>query len=310
MMDTVKLGALFACWYAFNIGYNIQNKKLLNVFPFPYTASVLQLGVGILYFVPLWLAGLRKQPKLTGENLKSLSPIATFHGIGHVATVVSLGAGAVSFTHIIKAAEPFFSVVMSGIFLKSFFPIPVYLTLLPVVAGVALASLSELSFSALSFGAAMASNLAFSLRAIFSKKQMGQPMGENMNAANLYAVLTVLSFIGLLPVALLMESPAKLTAGWNAAVAAGSVTAKGLSWLMLSSGLFYYLYNEFAFLCLDNVHPITHAVGNTIKRVVIILASVVVFGSTMTANGIAGSGLAIGGVLMYSLAKNYYDGKK
>merc|ERR1711907_846985 len=104
------------------------------------------------------------------------------------------------------------------------------------------------------------SNLAFSLRAIFSKKQMGKPSGENMDAANLYAVLTCLSFAGLLPLALLVESPAKLIAGWKAALAAGTITAKGLSWLLLSSGLFYYLYNEFAFLCLDNVHPITHAV--------------------------------------------------
>jgi hypothetical protein len=30
------------------------------------------------------------------------------------------------------------------------------------------------------------------------------------------------------------------------------------------------------------VAPVTHALGNTIKRVVIIIASVVVFGTTMT----------------------------
>ena len=42
-----------------------------------------------------------------------------------------------------------------------------------------------------------------------------------------------------------------------------------------ASAIFYYLYNEVAFLTLDNVAPVTHALGNTIKRVVIILASVV-----------------------------------
>jgi solute carrier family 35 protein E1 len=125
-----------------------------------------------------------------------------------------------------------------------------------------------------------------------------------MGAANLYGVLTIMSFIGLLPIALVMESPAKLKAGWDAAIAAGH-TAKYLIQTSLVSGFFYYLYNEVAFLCLDNVHPITHAVGNTIKRVVIILASVVVFGTTMTPLNKIGSSLAIFGVLLYSLAKQY-----
>jgi solute carrier family 35, member E1 len=45
----------------------------------------------------------------------------------------------------------------------------VYAALLPVVGGVALACLKELDFSWVSFGAAMASNLLFALRANFSK---------------------------------------------------------------------------------------------------------------------------------------------
>merc|ERR1711998_631134 len=224
-LATLKLGALFACWYAFNIGYNVYNKKLLNVYPFPWTMSVLQLGVGILYFLPLWLTGLRQAPTLSVDNLIALIPVAACHAIGHLCTVVSLGAGAVSFTHIVKAAEPFFSVVMSAIFLQSFFPLPVYATLLPVVAGVSIASLSELTFSWTSFLSAMGSNTAFSLCAILSKMQMGKPLGKNMNAANLYAVLTVLAFLGLLPFALLVETPSKLIAGWTATLEADRITS-------------------------------------------------------------------------------------
>jgi solute carrier family 35 protein E1 len=57
---------------------------------------------------------------------------------------------------------------------------------------------------------------------------------------------------------------------------------------------------------LDQVAPVTHALGNTIKRVVIILTSVIVFGTTMTTQGAIGSAIAIGGVLLYSLAKNKF----
>jgi solute carrier family 35, member E1 len=77
---------------------------------------------------------------------------------------------------------------------------------------------------------------------------------------------------------------------------------KDLLFYLLSSGAFFYLYNEVAFLALDSVHPVTHAVGNTIKRVVIIGASILVFKNPITMQGYIGSAIAIAGVLLYSLA--------
>jgi solute carrier family 35 protein E1 len=90
----------------------------------------------------------------------------------------------------------------------------------------------------------------------------------------------------------------------NKMIAAG--TAKSFYIQTFLSAIFYYLYNEVAFLALDSVAPITHALGNTIKRVVIILTSVVVFGTKLTGQGAVGSSIAILGVLLYSLAKDYF----
>ena len=58
------------------------------------------------------------------------------------------------------------------------------------------------------------------------------------------------------------------------------------------------------------VNPVTHAVGNTIKRVVIIVASVVAFKTPMSTGSIIGSSVAIAGTLMYSLAMNASKSKK
>lgn len=54
----------------------------------------------------LWLTGLRKAPKLSFDNVKTLSSQAFFLAATHVAGVISFGAGAISFTHILKATEP------------------------------------------------------------------------------------------------------------------------------------------------------------------------------------------------------------
>mmetsp|Transcript_31065 Transcript_31065/g.29662 ORF Transcript_31065/g.29662 Transcript_31065/m.29662 type:complete len:373 (+) Transcript_31065:111-1229(+) len=304
MAKTLKVGSLFGLWYALNIGYNIYNKKVLNMVPqLTYMVAWVQLALGLLYVLPLWGLGLRKGPILNTEEIKTLVPIAVLHSLTHLGAVISLGAGAVSFTHIVKAAEPAVSAALSAVFLKSFLPIPVYLSLLPVMGGVAMASLTELSFSWLSFGSAMVSNVASAARGIVGKMNMGKPQGQNMNAVNLYAVMTILSTIILAPVCFAVEG-AKIAPTLKAVIAAGN--GKTLAIQTILSAVFYYLYNEVAFLALDNVAPVTHALGNTIKRVVIILTSVVVFGSTMTTQGAIGSAIAIGGVLLYSLAKNYF----
>jgi|TARA_B100000780_G_scaffold251378_1_gene197988 solute carrier family 35 protein E1 len=54
------------------------------------------------------------------------------------------------------------------------------------------------------------------------------------------------------------------------------------------------------------VAPVTHAVTNTVKRVVIILASILVFKTSITPLGALGSAITISGALLYGLAKNKY----
>jgi len=219
--------------------------------------------------------------------------------------VVSLGAGAVSFTHIIKASEPVVSAGLSALLLGAVYSPITYLTLVPIVGGVALASLKELSFTWVGFIAAMGSNLSSALRAILAKKTMGGGVGENMTEANLYAVLTILAFIAMVPISLLIESPAAVMATIKAATATG-LTSKYLWTQSILAGAFYYLYNEVAFLALGRVNPVTHAVGNTIKRVVIIIASVIAFKTPISTLGVIGSSIAILGTLLYSLAKSKF----
>jgi solute carrier family 35, member E1 len=177
VVKRLTVGFYIALWYAFNIVYNISNKKVLTWFPMPWFVSWIQLVVGVLYVLPIWGLKLRKSPKVTLEAMKTLLPISVAHVVGHVSTVVSLGAVAVSFTHVVKSMEPFVNVIGSAVFLNSVFPLPVYLSLLPVIGGVILASVAELSFTWLGFLSAMTSNFAFTARNIFSKLSMNKPKG-------------------------------------------------------------------------------------------------------------------------------------
>ncbi|CAM9460581.1 unnamed protein product, partial [Ectocarpus sp. 13 AM-2016] len=130
----------FGLWYALNVWYNIVNKKVLNALPLPSSIAVLQLGIGSLWVGTQWLVRARTPPgKLAATGAARLTPVAFFHGGGQLATVLSLGAGAVSFTHVVKAMEPFFSALVAAVWFRQIFRWQVYASLLPVVAGVSLA---------------------------------------------------------------------------------------------------------------------------------------------------------------------------
>ena len=63
------------------------------------------------------------------------------------------------------------------------------------------------------------------------------------------------------------------------------------------------LNNEVMYMCLARVNPVTLAVGNTVKRVVIIAAAMVVLGEAMEPVAMVGTTVAIAGVLLYSILK-------
>lgn len=236
-----------------------------------------------------------------------MARVGLFHSLGQLATVLSLGAGPVSFTHIVKAMEPFFSAVVSGLFFNKWMSPQVYATLIPVVGGVGYACLKELSFSWLAFGAAMASNLFFALRAVMSKLalQSGKDTGSNLSSPNLFGLVTWAALFISIPIALIGEGREFMDL---LSIALKSVESNAQFYRALFlSGLFHYLNNEVMYLALGSVHPVTLAVGNTMKRVFILVASVMVFRNPISGQAMIGSGVGIGGVLLYSLTKQYYE---
>jgi len=302
LIDTLKTGAYFAAWYFFNTAYNIYNKKALNAVALPWTAATIHLATGIPYVLFLWATQLRAAPQVSVQNVKNLSGVIAGHLGTHVGGVVASGAGAVSFMQIVKASEPVVSCILSAVLLGQVFTPAVYLTLIPIVGGVALASVTELSFTWLAFGSAMVSNVSSAMRAILAKKAMSKPQGKNMTEANLYGVLTIACFCLLLPVSLLVETPGKIAATWAAANAAG-ISSGYIAWNLFMSGACYYLYNETAFLALGRVNAVTHAIASTVKRIFIIIASVIVFRTSLSPLGIAGSAIAVAGAFLYAIAK-------
>jgi len=297
MGKTLVLGGMFGLWYFFNIFFNIYNKQVLKVFRFPVSCTEFQFIVGGLLACFVWVTGLHKRPKgLTKQDLVTIFPLACVHTLGNVLTNVSLGKVAVSFTHTIKAMEPFFSVVMSSLFLGDTPTLPIVASLFPIVGGVALASCTEASFNWAGFGAAMGSNLTFQSRNVLSKKFMGKTTLDNIN---LFSVITIMSSFLLLPFALFFEgfnyTPAKITAM--------GLDPQFILTRALFAGVCFHMYQQVSYMILQKVSPVTHSIGNCVKRVVVIVSSVIVFATPVSMLNAVGTAIALSGVFMYSQVK-------
>lgn len=293
----VKIGIYFATWWALNVVFNIYNKKVLNAFPFPWLTSTLSLAAGSLIMLVSWALRVVEAPKTDMEFWKTLFPVAVAHTIGHVAATVSMSKVAVSFTHIIKSGEPAFSVLVSRFILGETFPMPVYLSLLPIIGGCGLAALTELNFNMIGFMGAMISNLAFVFRNIFSKRGM---KGKSVSGMNYYACLSILSLLILTPFAIAVEGPQMWALGWKEAV---SQIGPNFVWWVVAQSVFYHLYNQVSYMSLDEISPLTFSIGNTMKRISVIVSSIIIFRTPVQPVNALGAAIAIFGTFLYSQAK-------
>jgi solute carrier family 35 protein E1 len=293
----VKIGIYFATWWSLNVVFNIYNKKVLNAFPFPWLTSTLSLAAGSLIMLISWALRIAEAPKTDLEFWKTLLPVAVAHTIGHVAATVSMSKVAVSFTHIIKSGEPAFSVLVSRFILGESFPMQVYLSLLPIIGGCALAAVTELNFNMIGFMGAMISNLAFVFRNIFSKKGM---KGKSVSGMNYYACLSLLSLLILTPFAIAVEGPQMWAVGWQNAI---SQIGPNFIWWVLAQSVFYHLYNQVSYMSLDEISPLTFSIGNTMKRISVIVSSIIIFRTPVQPVNALGAAIAVFGTFLYSQAK-------
>uniref|UniRef100_A0A164UM35 Sugar phosphate transporter domain-containing protein n=1 Tax=Daucus carota subsp. sativus TaxID=79200 RepID=A0A164UM35_DAUCS len=239
--ETLVLGLLFGLWYLFNIYFNIYNKQVLKVYPYPVTVTAVQFAVGTVLVMFMWTSNLYRRPKISGAQLVAILPLALVHTLGNLFTNMSLGKVAVSFTHTIKAMEPFFSVVLSAMFLAE----------------------------------------------------------ESLDNITLFSIITIMSFFLLAPVAVFMEgvrfTPAYLqSAGLN---------VEQVYTRSLLAALCFHAYQQVSYMILQRVSPVTHSVGNCVKRVVVIVTSVLFFRTPVSPINSLGTGVALAGVFLYSRVK-------
>ncbi|XAR50870.1 hypothetical protein NMG60_11005323 [Bertholletia excelsa] len=291
---------LVSAWYAANIGVLLLNKYLLSNYGFKYpifltmchmTACTLLSYVAIVWMKLVPLQTVRSRMQFTKVATLSLVFCASV-----VSGNISLRYLPVSFIQAVGATTPFFTAVFAYIMTVKREAWLTYMTLIPVVTGVVIASEGEPSFHLFGFIMCLGATAARALKTVLQGILLSSE-GEKLNSMNLLLYMAPVAALFLLPATLLME---KNVVAITIALARDDIK---IIWYLLFNSTLAYFVNLTNFLVTKHTSALTLQVLGNAKGAVAVVVSILIFKNPVSVTGMLGYILTVIGVVLYSEAK-------
>ncbi|URD90412.1 Glucose-6-phosphate phosphate translocator [Musa troglodytarum] len=100
----------------------------------------------------------------------------------------------------------------------------------------------------------------------------------------------MLSLLILTPFAIAVEGPQMWAAGWQKAI---SRISPHFVWWVTAQGVIYHLYNQVSYMSLDEISPLAFSTINTMKRISVIVSSIIIFHTPVQPINALGAAIAI-----------------
>ncbi|KAF9152992.1 suppressor of loss of ypt1 [Linnemannia schmuckeri] len=328
-----KLPGLCLLWYFSSAVTNNIGKQIMNQFRYPITLTFVQF-VFVSFFCFLLGTGFRMTTirRPTMGIIQMTAPLVGFQVVGHVFSSFAISRVPLSVVHTIKALSPLFTVVFYRVILGTTYSKDVYISLVPLTAGVMLACRLSLEFNNLvGLVCALASMLVFVTQNVFTKKilfsnkakqqQLGNKEGtkqddsddiassnsQKLDKINILFYSSTMAAICMIPIWLYAEGLGLMFSDESGVYHHATGHSSGfwsVSWLLFLNGVSHFFQNIFAFSVLALTSPVTYSIASLIKRIVVIVASIVYFHQTLGTTQWTGVCLTFWGLWLYNSAKN------
>lgn len=308
---SARSAVVIACWYAANIGVLLLNKYILSVYGFRFPVfmtlchmcmcSVLSATAREIDLVPKQYIRSRKQ-------FAKVAILAVTFALSVLGGNVSLRYIPVSFNQALGATTPFFTAIFAYALLKKKESTATYMSLVPVVAGITIATWGEPSFNFIGFVACLVGVCCRALKSVLQgwlltpvgDKEAEKISNSNENKLDSMSLLYYMAPVAVvtLGVCTFIMEPEAISAFYEATELNPNFIV-----ILLSNCFIAYLVNLTNFLVTAHVGALTLQVLGNAKGVVCTVVSILLFRNPITFRGVAGYTITMIGVWLYSSSK-------
>lgn len=300
LSPTILTALIIGSWYFSNIGVLLLNKYLLSFYGYRYPIFLTMLHMiscAVYSLIAIhWLELVPFQQIVSRRQFFKIFALSAIFCFSVVCGNTSLRYLPVSFNQAIGATTPFFTAIFAFLITCKKETGGVYLALLPVVLGIVLASNSEPLFHLFGFLVCVGSTAGRALKSVVQGIILSSE-AEKLHSMNLLLYMAPMAALILLPFTLYIEGN---VLGLTIEKAKGD---SFIVFLLLGNATVAYLVNLTNFLVTKHTSALTLQVLGNAKAAVAAVVSVLIFRNPVTVMGMAGFGVTIMGVVLYSEAK-------
>ncbi|KAK4747451.1 hypothetical protein SAY87_014037 [Trapa incisa] len=286
-------------WWAFNVTVIIMNKWIFQKldFKFPLTVSCVHficsavgayLIIKVLKLKPLILV----DPE---DRWRRIFPMSFVFCINIVLGNVSLRYIPVSFMQTIKSFTPATTVVLQWLIWRKYFDWRIWTSLIPIVGGILLTSITELSFNMFGFCAALFGCLATSTKTILAESLLHGYKFDSINTV--YYMAPFATMILAVPALVLEGSGVILWFQTHTSIISPLI-------IIFSSGVLAFCLNFSIFYVIHSTTAVTFNVAGNLKVAVAVLVSWLIFRNPISRLNAVGCAITLMGCTFYGYVRH------
>ena len=298
--EALRASALWlALYFVANVGLTLYNKAVLQTagfhFPWALTAvHTLVSGVGALG-IALARTGLARTQRPARSAPVVLLAFSVLYTVNIAVSNVSLDMVTLPFHQVVRSTTPVFAVGVAYLLQGKTHSQRTYLALVPVVLGVAIATLGDISFTAAGFLLTILGTVLAALKTVVTNEVQNGPL--KMDSVNLLWRLSLLAFVQTIAISYWTGELALVQARFS------QPDATNVAYVLAGNGLAAFFLNVVSFTANGKTSALTMTVAANVKQVLVIGLSIVVFAVPVTLLNATGVLITLAGGALYPFAE-------
>ncbi|KAG0734725.1 hypothetical protein G6F57_010928 [Rhizopus arrhizus] len=261
-------------------------------FPFPWALTAIHTLCGTIGSYIFWKLNLFKPSKLGERENMVMLMFSVLYTINIAISNVSLNLVTVPFHQVVRAMTPVFTVMLNVLCLKKTYSNMTYVSLIPVIAGVAFATFGDYNYTAMGFFLTVLGTVLAALKTVVTNRvQVGR---LKLHPLDLLLRMSPLAFVQTMLYSYLTGEMELVQEYYRTNMNFSVFCA------LLLNGVIAFFLNVVSFTANKKTSALTMTVAGNVKQVLSIVLAVVIFDLSITAMNGLGILLTLAGGAWYS----------